>query len=669
MTETAPPRGHATGAPNGLYRHRALGLCAAVLFAHTLYASEPQTIDDLKALSITELFDVPVTSVSRQPQKLSNAAAALFVITREDIRRAGVTSVPELLRMVPGIQVARIDANKWAISARGFNGRYSNKLLVQKDGRTLYSPLYSGVYWDVQDTLLDDIERIEVIRGPGATLWGANAVNGVINIITRSAHDTDGGLLSLSAGNEEHGAIGFRYGGALGGKGSYRVYAKGFERDEGRFFSGDGANDDWRNRQIGFRTDTDLGPHDRLTIQGDYYDGSAGATILEGTTHSMVDSETSGGNLLLHWVRELEDDAGIELKAYVDHTDRDNWTLRERRDTYDLDVLHYFRFKQHHKLIWGAAIRHTKDHISPVANSVLRFDPEDRENTTVSGFVQDNIEVIEDTLHLIIGTKVEHNDHTGWEFQPNVRGLWNLDQNTTVWAAISRAVRTPSRVESDVIITTPGTLVVGNDDTESERLTAFELGLRLQPIDDLSIDLAAFHNDYDRLSTSERVSPPGPPPLMFMLDNRMRGKSYGIELAANWDVSDDWRLKLAYSSLAVDLDIDDDSTDTSAERVDNQTPRHQFNLRSLFNLRHDLELDTTLFFVDKLRNTDVPSYLRLDVRLGWIVSRDIELSLSSQNLLDNAHPEFIEFSGNSATTGLRSTQAERSVLLQTKWRF
>ncbi len=667
MTETSSPRG-STITPDRPYGWRALLTCLALLYTALPYAATPQSIDDLKALSIAELLDVHVTSVSRRPQKASNAAAALFVITREDIRRSGLSSVPELLRMVPGVQVARIDASKWAVSARGFNGRYSNKLLVQKDGRTLYSPLYSGVYWDVQDTPLDDIERIEIIRGPGATLWGANAVNGVINIITRPAHATDGGLLTVDVGTQERDAT-LRHGGALGDSGSYRVYAKGFERDQGRFFSGKRAHDDWRNHQFGFRADIDLDDIDTLTLQGDLYDGSAGATIVEGQTERTVDSDTSGGNLLLRWTRQFDDDTGIELQTYVDYTDRRNWSLDVRRSTYDIDLQHYFSLGARHNLIWGAGLRHTRDHIHPIHGGVLTFDPQRREDTTFSGFIQDEITVVDDVLQLIVGSKIEHNDYTGWELQPNIRGLWNIDQHTTAWAAISRAVRTPSRVESDVIIRTPFAVAMGDDDVDSERLTAVELGLRIRPAANLSFDLATFYNRYDDLFTVEQTGLPGPPPARFSFDNLMDAESYGIELAANWDLSTDWRMKLAYTGYTIDLDLRDASTDVEAERDNDRTPHHQLTLRSLFDLRHDLEFDTHLYYVDTPSHTDVSSYVRLDARLGWRVSRDLDLSLSGHNLLDSAHPEFVEFSGDADNQGLRSTQAERAILLQAKWRF
>ncbi len=628
-----------------------------------------QELSDLKGLSIQELLDVPVTSVSRRPQKYSDAAAALFVISRDDIRRSGAINIPELLRMVPGVQVAHIDANKWAISARGFNGRYANKLLVQLDGRTLYTPLYSGVYWDVQDTLLEDIERIEVIRGPGATMWGSNAVNGIINIITRSAHDTEGGLMTMGAGNEDKASTALRYGAAVGEKTSVRFYAKAFKRDGGRYFSGEEAADEWRDQRIGFRSDSDVSQADTLTLQGDIYEGEASATLAEGPVLRDTDTDTSGGNLQARWTRRLASGAGIELQLYYDHTRRLSGTLSEERDTYDLDFQHHFTASGRHALVWGVGYRLTQDDIASVPGGIFTFDPMQRDDSTVSVFMQDDIEFADDALHLIIGTKLEHNDYTGWELQPNIRALWNATVDATVWAAVSRAVRTPSRVDSDVTIRVGPVVVSGNPDMSSERLTAYEIGLRVRPLDNLSLDLATFYNDYDHLQTFEFTGSSFSPPFHQVVDNQMQGRSHGIELAANWDVSRDWRLKGAYSWFELDIEPEADSTDTTSAELWDRAPRQQLSLRSLLDLRHALELDTSLFYVGGIPNQAVSSYTSLNLRLGWRPVSDLELSLSGNNLLDDKHPEFVEYSGNSPGQGLVSTQVERSFLVQAKWQF
>lgn len=627
-----------------------------------------ESVYELKRMSIQELLDAPVTSVSRHPQKYADAAAALFVISREDIRRSGATTIPELLRMVPGVEVARLDANKWAISARGFNGRHASKLLVQMDGRTLYTPLYSGVYWDAQDTMLDDIERIEVIRGPGATLWGSNAVNGIINIITRSAHDTEGGLVALDVGTEERLLGAARYGGRIGETGALRVYAKGFDRDSSVTETGEDAADDWRNGRVGFRADLDLSSRDSLTLQGDGYLGNAGASITRRRGTLDTESDISGANLLALWSRQQGLDAGLQLKAYYDQTRRSNWTLTEVRDTFDLDFQQYTTIADRHLVVWGAGYRLTRDAISMEPGSALVIDPARRDDETLSAFLQDDFSLLgDDRLHLILGTKLEHNDYTGWELQPNVRMLWNAAPDTNVWAAVSRAVRITSRFNSDSLVDAGVIVVSGNPDLDSERLTAYEVGLRTRPRPNLSLDLTAFFNDYDQLQGYE-MSDGG---RLIQAANVGHGEGYGVELASNWDVTAIWRLKLAYSWLRMDLGTDEPAPGTSILSLvsDDSAPRHQASLRSWLDLPSDVELDANLYYVDELVNFDTPAYLRFDLRLGWRPRSDLELSLVGKNLLDDSHPEIAKFSGNSDSEGLIYTQVERSLTLQAKWRF
>lgn len=653
--------------PRSLTRHLFqlvwLAACAATAASADVLVRDE--VSELKTLGIQELLDVSVTSVSRRPQKYADAAAALFVISREDIRRSGAASIPELLRMVPGVQVARVDSNKWAISARGFNARYSSKLLVQMDGRTLYSPLYSGVYWDVQDTVLDDIERIEVIRGPGATLWGANAVNGIINIITRSAHDTENGLLTLGVGDEDRASGTIRYGRAVGDTAAFRVYAKGFERDASEATTGGDAADDWRNGQVGFRSDLDLSTTDSLTLQGDYYNGNAGAVITRSRLRRESESNTAGGNLLARWTRQEDLDSGMEIKAYFDQARRSNWTLSEVRDTIELDLQRHTTLAHNHLLVWGAGYRSVRDDIDSPLSAAVHFNPSQRIDETLSAFIQDDIALARDRLHLIIGSKLERNDYTGWEVQPNIRLLWSLTPKTNLWAAISRALRTTSRFESDVTINVGRATVSGNSELTSERLNAFELGLRTQPAGNLSLDLSLFFNDYDHLVTYQEDAAT----LNTTFANAASAQSHGIELASNWDITSGWRLKLSYSWLKMSLEsaIGDGSIAYSA--IGDSAPRHQFSVRSWFDLRPDLELDFNLYSADELVYYDTPAYLRLDVRLGWRPAAGVELSLTGSNLLDETHQEFSKFAGNSEPEGLVYTLVERSVQLQAKWSF
>lgn len=652
-------------------RARANALVLAALFPCASNwaeaGSSAPAVSDLKEMSIQELMEVPVTSAARRPEKYADAAAALFVISREDIRRSGATKIPELLRMVPGLQVAQLDANKWAISARGFNGRHASKLLVQMDGRTLYTPLYSGVYWDAQDTVLDDIERIEVIRGSGATLWGSNAVNGVVNIITRSSHETEGGLAKLVVGTEERILGAVRYGRSLGEGKSLRLYAKGFDRDSSLTMTGEDAADDWRDGRLGFRADLELTARDGLTLQGNGYWGNAGATVSRRGATTETETDSSGGSLLARWIRQQGLDAATELKVYYDQTHRANWTLTEVRDIFDVDFQQYFPFAEKHLLVWGAGYRLTRDDLSVTSGSALEFDPRSRDDSTWSAFIQDDFSPLGDDFHLILGAKVEHNDYTGWEVQPNIRMLWNATPSTTLWAGVSRAVRITSRFNSDSYIDAGVILVSGNPDLESERLTAYEVGLRMRPTERFSFDLTLFFNDYDQLQGYE-TSQNG---RLTVSANVGHGEGYGAELASNWHVTSIWRLKLAYSWLRMELGTDDPVSGTSILSLasDDSAPRHQASLRSWLDLRPDLELDANLYYVDELVNFNTPAYLRLDIRLGWQVRPDFELSLVGKNLLDDAHPEFSKFGGNSEPEGLVYTQVERSLMVQAKWEF
>ncbi|NEX22855.1 TonB-dependent receptor [Thiorhodococcus mannitoliphagus] len=644
-----------------------LTACVAAASAWAEEAPHDQGVSLLKHMSIEELMNISVTSVSRRSQKYADATAALFVISREDIRRSGATNIPELLRMVPGLQVAQLDANKWAIAARGFNGRHASKLLVQMDGRTLYTPFYSGVYWDAQDVVLDDIERIEVIRGPGATLWGANAVNGIINIITRSSHDTEGGLAKLVVGTDERMLGALRYGHSLGEGKSFRISAKGFERDSSVTMTGEDAADDWRDGRLGFRADLDLSATDVLNLQGDGYWGNAGATVSRRGTTTETESNTSGGNLLARWTRQQGLDSGMELKAYYDQTRRSNWTLTEVRDIFDVDFQQYLTLAEKHLLVWGVGYRLTRDDISVTTGSALEIDPSQRNDSTWSFFIQDDFSPLSDNFHLIVGSKFEHNDYTGWEVMPTIRMLWNASPTTNVWAAVSRAVRITSRFNSDSYIDAGVIVVSGNPDLESERLTAYEVGLRMRPTERFSFDLTTFFNDYDQLQGYE-TSADG---RLTVSQNVGRGEGYGIELASNWDVTSIWRLKLAYSWLRMELATDDPVSGTSILSLisDDSAPRNQVSLRSWLDLRSDLELDVNFYYVDELINFDTAAYPRLDIRLGWQVRPDLELSLVGKNLLDDTHPEFSKFGGNSEPEGLVYTQVERSLMLQAKWFF
>ena len=556
--------------------------------------------------------------------------------------------------MVPGLQVARIDANKWAITSRGFNGRFANKLLVLIDGRSVYTPLFSGVFWDIQDAMLEDVERIEVIRGPGATLWGANAVNGVINIITKQAKETQGGLVTAGAGTEERGFGSVRYGSKLNDATCYRVYAKYFDRDSGVDASGDDGVDDWHVVRGGFRVDWEPANGNSLTLEGNIYEGNVSekltlASLTAPFARTLdVDLEISGLNLLTQWQHVISDTSDMALQLYYDRTERNTVIFDGIRDTFDIDFQHRFFLSERHYIIWGLGYRFTCDDIGNTFS--MSFYPDSRDDNLFSAFVQDEIILVEDRLHLTLGSKFEYNDYTRYEIQPNARLMWTPHSQHSAWMAVSRAVRTPAR-NVDARINQevsdqygPQPVVVslfGNNDFESEELVAYEIGYRVRAMDRLSLDIATFFNNYDNLLTYEQVEPyhetsPSPPHLVIPItgDNKMQGETYGIELVANWQALDWWCLKAVYTYLQMQLHLDGDSRDILSEGAEGDSPHHQFSLRSSIDLPGDLEFDLWIRYVDNLPNQDVGSYITFDTRLGWTPHKDIELSIVGQNLLD-----------------------------------
>lgn len=640
-----------------------------------------------EALLFLELPTV-VTAAKRE-QPLSEVPAAVHVITQEDIRRSGAASIPELLRLVPGIEVARINANMWAITARGFNARFANKLLVLLDGRVVYDPEFAGVFWDVQDTLLEDIDRIEVIRGPGGTLWGANAVNGVINIITKRAEATQGTLLSARAGSEERFSGSVRRGGRLGETGHWRVYAKYFDRDEGEGAAGSEAADDWRQWRTGFRLDGKGGKRDDLTLQGDLYGGKSGAGVSLSTLTSpfrktfTTDDEVSGANLLGKWKRTLSASSDLVFQLYYDRAERERLTedFRRDRDTFDLDFQHRLSPGERQEIVWGLGYRYNRDDFGNTFS--VSFHPDSRETHLLSAFVQDEIALVPERWFFTIGSKLEHNDFTGFEIQPSARLRWAPSRRHTLWTAVTRAVRTPSRSQDDIRINflvlppfgpPPATKqvfsILGDRSTDAEELWAFEAGWRSSPTERLSLDVAAFYNDYDNLSTLESATPFAETlggetvkvvPLTFC--NDLKGETYGVEVSADWRATEKWRWSAAYSFLRLQLHGDSKQARDEAEETEGSSPRNQFQLRSQLNLPHNLEFDAALYYVDNLSAQDVPSYLRLDTRLGWRPVKDVEVSLALFNLLDDHHPEF----GPSEGTAL--TEVERSFYAKVTWRF
>ena len=606
---------------------------------------------ELKKMSLDELLSVEVTSVSRGPEKLGEAASAVQVISQEDIRRSGATSLPEALRLAPNLQVAQVNSSQWAISARGFNNVLADKLLVMIDGRTVYTPLYAGVFWDAQDVALEDIERIEVISGPGGALWGANAVNGVINITTQNASKTQGLFVEGGGGDELRSFGSLRYGAELTPDLHYRVYAKATDRDDTVLLNGDDAHDGWHSRQGGFRLDWDQ-PGNSLTVQSDFYSADP-------NPDGAVPVTASGGNLTSRWRHVLSKDADVQLQFYYDRTRRDfrNGFL-ETLGTYDLDWQHRFTLDAHQAIVWGLGLRRMDDQVDNLP--LFAFLPGHKVLHLYSAFVQDEIRMFDDRWRLTLGSKFEYNDYTGMEYQPSVRLAWTPTAQQTLWTAASRAVRTPARIDRDFFLNlTPTIPLIAGDDFQSETVLAYELGWRWQPQAGMSVSLSTFFNDYDDLRSAE----PGPPPLGIPLtfENGVRGQSYGVEWAATYALTEDWKLRGGYTFLKKHLTIKPGSHDLNQATSESDDPENQVVLQSMLTLAHRLQVDAVLRYVDALPNPRVASYMGLDLRLAWTLLGHLELAVVGQNLLDARHPEFVPSSPS-------PREIERSFYGKVTWR-
>lgn len=622
-------------------------------------------------MSIEELMEVEITLTSRKEEPLFKTPAAAYVLSNEDIRRSGASSIPEALRMVPGLEVARIDSNKWSITSRGFNQEFSDKLLVLIDGRSVYSPLFAGVYWDVQDVMLEDIERIEVIRGPGGTLWGANAVNGIINIITKSAKDTQGGLLTGGGGTEENGFTSLRYGGKLNNDIYYRIYSKYFSRDEGKSTRGFDAEDDAEAFRGGFRIDWDKTKDDHITIQGDVYEGNFGQNLINvfngGISYLADNVDVRGTNILTRWTRTFSETSDMSLQFYYDRTERYALNLEETRDTYDIDFQHRFQLLDNHNLIWGFGYRNTGDNTK--GSYGTSFDPQNRSDQLLSAFVQDEITITENLLKLIIGSKFERNNYTGFEYQPSARLLWTPDEDNTVWASFTRAVQTPARAQTDMTLiynsleANQGMAFVGTDDLESQVLKAYELGYRTRATEKLILDITGFYNEYDNLYSLESTTAIPTTIVTRMYDNKLYGETFGAELSGHYQATENWKLTAGYSFLEMNIHRRDSSASASREKTYEQnSPHNIFHLRSYLDLGGNLEFDTMIYYVDNVPDSDVDNYIRLDARLGWNITEDMKLSLVVQNLLDRNHREF-------NGTSVNETNAQRAFYAKFTYKF
>ncbi len=661
-------------------------LCLAVVALMAIPAWPQEIPQDLSNKSLEDLMNIEVTSVSKKEQKLSRTASAIFAITAEDIRRSNATNIPDLLRMVPGLDVAQINANTWAISARGFNGRFSGELLVLVDGRNVYTPTFGGVFWDVLDLPLEDIERIEVIRGPGGSVWGANAVNGVINIIQKKASETKGPMIVAGGGNIDQ-AFGTTQYGATVSKGvDYRVYAKYFNEDHLDAPNGQNGGDGWHVLRGGFRADSNLSPHDTLTVQGDIYSGREGnpSVFLPSVTSPGLQDfdpqiDLAAGYLQSIWSHVYSNRSDSTLAVSLDVYDRDD-VLREVRRTFSADFHHHFAWGEWQDFVWGLGYRYSSSHTD--GNLSVSLNPADLNTQVFSSFIQDEIALVPDRLYMTVGAKLEHDYYTGFGLWPSARAAWNLNGHHMLWTAISRAGRTPTSIDTALRLNFAGfnepngtpvlVGIEGNPHYKSEPLLAYEAGYRTTVLRRLTVDFTAYYNTYAGLQTTEPATPvfenTPPPPHLFLpmtLENLMHGETHGAEITANWKLTSRWTLSPGYSFERIHMHVSPSSQDPqSALTLEGGAPHHQAQLRSHLDLPHGLAWDTSAYFVDRLSVFNIPSYTRLDTGLSWQITKGISVNLAGQNLIRNEHLEFVD-----ATESALSTFIKRSAYAKFTWRF
>jgi iron complex outermembrane recepter protein len=640
---------------------------------------------DLTQISLEDLMNIQVTSVSKKEQKLARAAAAIYVITQEDIRRSGATNIPDVLRMAPGVSVAQVDANSWAISVRGFNDRYADKVLVLIDGRSVYLADTSGVFWDQQNVPLEDIERIEVIRGPGGTVWGANAVNGVINIITKSAKATQGGLISAGGGSDNSRGL-VQYGGKAGTKGVYRAFGEHSNTNSSVTAAGNEAADGWHMFHGGFRSDWELSAQDNLTVEGDLFSTREGETLTTLFSSALPQTHTlsekvvvDGGDILGRWRRSLSNGSEVSVQAYYDRYNRSYIGSHDVLATTALEFEHHLAIGSRHDLVWGAGYRHTDDEFARgYAANLLPLHPDD---SLFSTFVQDEVRLT-NSLWFTLGSKFEHNAFTGFETEPSAQLVWTPTRRQTVWTSASRAIRQPARKDTDVQLDyatqpLPGgsfalIQVQGNPKLKAEQLRDFEAGYRAQLSRRLSLDATGFLSWYRDLLTQVQGTPtfttdPGPPHLVIPLtyENALRIRTAGGEFSATWNVSSRWKVSPGFSMIRMHL-ASNAFRNSGQVPVIGNTPKNQFQVRSFLNLTRRLEWDSSVSYVGRL--TDVgsgptPGYTRIDTRLGWRAGESLELSITGQNLATPRHAESPDF------YPVHHTLVERSVFGKVTWRF
>ncbi|MGA6953498.1 MAG: TonB-dependent receptor [Candidatus Acidiferrales bacterium] len=662
--------------------------CLALQIALSLAGAAPaqSQSQDLSKLSVEDLMNVEVTSVSKKEQKVSDTAAAIYVISQEDIQRSGANNIPDLLRMVPGLNVAQINSHVWALSARGFNGEFSNKLLVMLDGRTVYIPTFSGTFWDVLNLPLEDIERIEVIRGPGGATWGANAVDGVINIITKKASETRGGMIVAGGGSLDQGFGTVQYGGTVGAHTDYRVYTQYFNQYHLSALDGQNGGDGWHALRGGFRLDTKLSLTDNLTVTGDLYDGRNGdvnGSVDSVTSPALVEAfaetNVSGGYLQANWDHRQSERSDTVLQVSFDRYARDD-DLGEVRNTLNADFEHHFRWNERNDIVWGVGYRYSSS--TTDGDGFFALVPPNLNTQLFSSFVQDEFTLVPDRVTLTVGTKIEHNYYTGFGVMPTVRAAWTLTSRQTIWGSVSRALRTPSSIDTASQLTVGGFVppdgppvlvrIVGNPAFQNEKEIAYEAGYRTQIFSGLSLDLAAYYNSYSQVQTAEpepSFIENTPPPTHIVMPieyfNLMRGETHGVEIFGTWKVTSRWTLTPACALEEIHMHLDSTSQDTSTVAgVQGSTPRQWARVDSHLRLEHRLSWDASANFVGRLSNPNVASYTRVDTQLTWSLKEHLSASLVGQNLLQNQHIEFVSEQGTGDTNYVK-----RSAFAKLTWRF
>lgn len=648
------------------YRCWLLTLLFAPLINTAFSAQNTPIKRDLADASLEELMNVKISTISRKPQMLQETAAAVFVIKQEDIRRSSANSIPELLRMAPGLSVSRIDGNKWSITSRGYSGRFADDLLVMIDGRTVFSPLFAGTFWETLDLPLEDIDRIEVIRGPGGTIWGANAVNGAIHIITKHARNTQGNLITFGGGSEERGFATFRHGGQIGENFFYRLYAKGFTRDNS--FSPTGAKDSWRMGTVGFQADWDINTNNAISFQGQYYAGKAGQVTNfvnpaepESTITRPEDANLAGGHALMRWQHTLGERSNTALQIYYDRTSRNELSFQETRQTVDIDFQHRFPLKipfvpLQQDIVWGGGYRWTIDHLG--SGLPISFDPVKRNLQTGNVFMQTDMPLVEDRLKLTAGIKFLDNTYAHSNFLPNARLLWTPDNKQSLWASAARSIRLPSRFERDgnQLIRSGAEFIrlISNPHLLAETLWGFETGYRRQINSNLSVDIAGFFNDYNH-SASELEINEG----IIQLLSQRNTQIFGFEIYGEWRALDRLRFMPSYSHLQIRNQIP-----PGHEAESGEDPKHQFTLRAQLDLVKNIEFDAFFRHIDKLPGLEIKSYQTLDLRLAWRPINNIEFSVVGQNLLQSHHFEYTP-----TVIQTMPVQLQRGVFGKVTWRF